>query len=155
MRVVRRYVARLFALIALAGVGFAIWYVIRETPQKDTCPSEAFPTKEFRKDVKAIDRKRANASAKTEGEARELARRAVKCEEIVNRNEPSLRALLGKPTRRKSDPKPTLHENWTWIVGGNSDALLVEVEKGQAVYARAPGAQEGGKPLSKGTPAGE
>ena len=89
-----------------------------------------------------------------EPRARELARRAVECEEVVGRNEPSLRELLGKPSRRKSVATRTPHENWTWTVGIGKPppVLLVQVVNGQAGYAQAPGADDGDEPLSRGTP---
>jgi len=153
MRRARRYIARLFALIALAGAGFAIYYVINETKTPDSCANEAFPTKEFAKDVRLL-RAGKDKEGKLEPRARELARQAVECEEVVNRNEPSLRQLLGKPSRRKSVAKGTSHENWTWTVGIGkpTPVLLVQVVNGQAGYALAPGEDDGGKPISRGEP---
>ena len=151
MRALRRWLARLLALVALGGAGFAIYYVITQTKEPANCANEAFPTKEFRKDV-ALLKTGKDKNGDVEPRGRELARQAVECEEVVGRNEPSLRELLGKPTRRKSVASGTPHENWTWIVGIGKPrpVLLVQVVNGQAKYAEAPGADDGGKPISRG-----
>jgi hypothetical protein len=153
MRHARRWAARLLALVALAGAGFAIYYVIKQTQKPHDCANEAFPTKEFRKDVRRLKAGK-DPEGKLEPRARELARQAVECEEVVGRNEPSLRALLGKPSRRKSVATRTPHENWTWTVGIGKPrpVLLVQVVSGQASYAQAPGADDGDEPVSRGTP---
>lgn len=151
MRAVRRWLARLLALVALGGAGFAIYYVVTYTQKPHDCANEPFPTKEFRKDVAQL-KSGSDKKGVVEPRARELARRAVKCEEVVGRNEPSLRALLGKPSRRKSVAAGTPHANWTWIVGIGRPrpVLLVQIVNGQATYAEAPGADDGGEPLTKG-----
>jgi len=151
MRSLRRWVARLLALIALGGAGFAIYYVITETKGPESCANEAFPTKEFAKAVRRLQAGK-DKDDKLEPRARELARQAVECEEVVDRNEPSLRELLGKPSRRKSVAKGTPHENWTWTVGIGKPrpVLLVQVVNGQAGYAEAPGEDDGGETISRG-----
>jgi hypothetical protein len=153
MRHVRRWAARLLALVALGGAGFAIYYVITQTQEPHSCANESFPTKEFRKDVRRLKTGK-DPEGKLEPRARELARQAVECEEVVGRNEPSLRELLGKPSRRKSVAERTPHENWTWTVGIGkpTPVLLVQVVSGQASYAQAPGADDGDEPVSRGTP---
>ena len=152
MRHVRRWLARLLALVALAAAGFAIYYVVTQTQKPHDCANEAFPTKEFRKDVRRLKTGK-DPEGKLEPRARELARQAVKCEEVVGRNEPSLRELLGKPSRRKSVVERTPHENWTWAVGIGkpTPVLLVQVVNGRASYAQAPGADDGDEPLRRGT----
>jgi hypothetical protein len=147
----RRWAARLLALLAFAGVGAAIWYVVKETQKPHRCSGGSFPAKEFRSDVRKLKAGR-DKSGKIEPRARELARRAVECEVVVGRNEPSLRTLLGKPSRRKAVGGQNPHENWTWVVGIGKPApvLLVQVVRGQAGYAIAPGADDGGEPLSRG-----
>src|SRR3954463_3785749 len=129
---VRRYAARLLALVALAAVPVSVWYVVNYTQKPHKCSDDAFPTKEFRKDVRKL-RASGDRSGELEPRARELARRAVECEEVVGRNEPSLRELLGKPSRRKAVGGSSPHENWTWVVGAGKPppVLLVQVVNSQ------------------------
>jgi hypothetical protein len=151
MKRVRRYAARLLALVALAAVPLSVWFVVKETQKPQNCANESFPTKEFSKDVRKL-KASGDKSGELEPRARELARQAVECEEVVGRNEPSLRQLLGKPSRRKSVASGAPHENWTWVVGAGKPApvLLVQVVAGQAGYASAPGEDDGQEPLTRG-----
>ena len=96
-----------------------------------------------------------------ERRARSLARRAVQCEDLIGAAPRELRARLGTPTERLDDGEPVPNEDWIWTLGvgdegqsGSDATLFVELYRGRAVYAEAPGSQPNAGHLKRGTPAG-
>jgi hypothetical protein len=75
---------------------------------------------------------------------RRLARRLVRCDEMLGRTERELRMQLGRPTRTSVDGNPRDHREAAWKLGTNDsvsdseDVLFVEFDQGRTVYASTP-----------------